>query len=272
MNNKPVLFIDSGIGGIPYCRDFLKKNPHETVYYLADHKNYPYGPREKEELKSILITLTEKLLKMTDPKIVVLACNTATLAALSSLRRKFPHVPFVGTVPAIKHAANASCNRKVGVLGTERTIEELHNLHLADDTLEITGITATELVDFVELYFDTSDENEKIKIVKKYIDLFREENVDTVVLGCTHFLFLIEEFRREAKPYFEIFDSLDGITKRIEYLLNENECALRAEKNHKPAHRLLVTGVQTSASLWEARAKAIGFNLSILETGYEQQY
>src|SRR5215510_518060 len=109
MDSRPVLFIDSGIGGIPYCMDFLKKNPREAVCYLAVQKNYPYGPLEKEELTHILITLVEKLIKKIDPNIVVLACNTATISAIASLRRNFPQVPFVGTVPAVKPAANA-CN------------------------------------------------------------------------------------------------------------------------------------------------------------------
>jgi glutamate racemase len=264
MNNKPVLFIDSGIGGIPYCMDFLKKNPHEAVCYLADHKNYPYGPREKEKLTEILISLLEKFLTKIEPKIAVLACNTATIAALSSLRERFTHLPFVGTVPAIKPAASASSNGKVGVLGTERTIEEIKSLNLADKSCEILGIAAPELVDFIELHFDSSGKEEKTKIVKKYIDLFRAENVDTLVLGCTHFLFLLEEFRREAAPYFEVFDSLAGITKRIEYLLDENNRLLRAQEDSVPAHRLFVTGKKTDDSLWERRAEVFAFNLVML--------
>jgi glutamate racemase len=261
MNNKPVLFIDSGIGGIPYCTDFLKKNPQESVCYLADHQNYPYGPRGKEELTAILISLLEKFLAKIEPKIAVLACNTATIAALSSLRENFTHLPFVGTVPAVKPAANASSNGKVGVLGTARTIEEINGLNLAENSCEIFGIAAPELVDFIELHFDNSEEKEKTKIVKKYVDLFKAENVDTLVLGCTHFLFLLDEFRREAAPYFKVFDSLEGITKRIEYLMDENGGSLRAEKDSRPVNRLFVTGKKASDSFWKKRAAAAGFNL-----------
>jgi len=245
--------------------DFIKKNPQEAVCYIADHKNYPYGPRGKEELTAILISLLEKLLTKIEPKIAVLACNTATIAALSSLRKNFTQIPFVGTVPAIKPAANASSNGKVGILGTERTIEEINSLNLADKSCEILGIAAPELVDFIELNFDNSEEEEKSKIVKKYVDLFRTENVDTLVLGCTHFLFLLEEFRCEAAPYFEVFDSLAGITKRIEYLLDENGNFLRAGKDSVPVHRLFVTGKKVSDSFWKKRAGALGFNLIMLD-------
>ena len=260
MCNRPVLFIDSGIGGIPYCRDFIKKNPQESICYLADHENFPYGPRKKEELTSILIKLMENYLGKIEPKIVVLACNTATIAALPSLREKFPHVLFVGTVPAVKPAAIACNNGKVGVLGTERTIEEIHSLNLADDQCEIYGIAAPELVDFIEKHFDNSCENEKQKITKKYINLFNEANVDTLVLGCTHFLFLQEEFRKEAfHSSIKVFDSLAGITKRIEYLLDKND--LRADKNCQPEYRLLLTGDTAQNTTWKIRAQSLGFKL-----------
>jgi glutamate racemase len=259
MNNKPVLFIDSGIGGIPYCMDFLKKNPNENVCYLADRENFPYGPRDNDEITYILIKLIENLLKKIEPKIIVLACNTATIAALPALRENFQQIPFVGTVPAIKPAASACNNGKVGVLGTTRTIEEVHRLNLADVSCEIFGIAAPELVDFIELHLDTSGENEKTEVVRKYIELFRAANVDTLVLGCTHFLLLLEEFKRESAPFFGIFDSLAGITKRIEYLLDEND--LRSKEDSPPLYRFLLTGNGNENSLWETRAESIGFNL-----------
>jgi glutamate racemase len=265
MDNRPVLFIDSGIGGLPYCMDFLKENPQEAVCYTADKKNFPYGPRGKEELSSILITLTEKLLKTVNPKIIVLACNTATISAIASMRHNFPQVPFVGTVPALKPAAVSSGNAKIGVLGTERTIEEIRGLHLVDDTCEIFGVAAPELVEFVELRFNKANQNEKNEIVKKYIEKFRAEDVKTIVLGCTHFLFLLEEFRREAVPNIKIFDSLDGITKRIEFLLDENDGALRCEKKFKPAHELLLNGTDTEDSFWQNFAQTNGFNFALLD-------
>ena len=264
MDNRPVLFLDSGVGGIPYCRHFLERNPQETVYYLADREHFPYGPRAKEEITAILISLTEKLLNKTDPKIAVLACNTASVSALAALLERFPKLPFVGTVPAIKPAAEASTNRKVGVLGTERTIKDICGLNLEDSQCEIFGIAAPELVEFVEQSFDKTNEEEKIEIVKKYTDPFRAEDIDTLVLGCTHFLFLIEEFRREAAPRIKIFDSLDGITKRIEFLLNENNGVLRAGKESPPERKLLLTGTQPPDSFWKNRAREYNFNLCLL--------
>jgi len=273
-NKNTVLFLDSGIGGLPYCLDFRKNNPHEEVCYLADTANFPYGPRAKDELSSILTALTEKLLKIKNPKIIVLACNTATISAIADLRKRFPEIPFVGTVPALKPASKITNNKKIGILGTERTISEIKSLNLTDDTCEITGISAPELVEFIEHNIDTADENTKKEIVKKYINIFREQNVDSLVLGCTHFLFLLEEFRREAAeqigcPKIDVFDSIEGITKRIEFLLDENDGLLRAEDTAYPVHSLLLTGDKTTLNRhallnWQTRAQVYGFKLNLL--------
>jgi len=272
MKNNPILFIDSGVGGIPYCRDFLKRNPQEAICYLADRGNFPYGPRGKDELISILTAHTEKLIKSIDPKIIVLACNTASVTALAHLRQKFPQLLFVGTVPAVKPAANACKSGRIGVLGSSRTIEDIRGLNLAGELensmknrYEIAGIAAPELVEFVEQRFDKADEAEKTEIVKKYINLFRAEGADTLVLGCTHFLYLLEEFRREAAPFIKVFDSLDGITKRIEYLLDENNGALRAVKGSKPEYCLLLTGTEPVEICWQKRASALNFKLRLLK-------
>ncbi|MCL2197051.1 MAG: glutamate racemase [Treponema sp.] len=267
MNNKPILFIDSGIGGLVYCMDFIKKCSQEEVCYLADRENFPYGQRAKDELAQILVSLTEKLIKKIDPKIIVLACNTAAVSALEPLRQNFPNIPFVGTVPAIKPAVNASKTGKIGVLGTARTINDPYNQHLVDECgkdCEIIGIAAPDLVEFIEQRFDKADKNEKIAIIKKYIDIFSSKGADALVLGCTHFLHLLEEFQNEAAPSIQIFDSLDGVTKRIEHLLDENNSVLRANPSSKPEYKLLLTDKEPPDSIWENRAQDLGFKLSLI--------
>lgn len=275
MNNSPVIFIDSGVGGLPYCRSFLDRNPRENVIYTADRLNFPYGQKNKEELIVILTDLTEKLIKLLNPKIMVLACNTASVSALGSLREKFPLLPFVGTVPAIKPAAKAAAGGKVGVLGTSRTIEDDYIQQLGE--CEIFGVAAPELVEFIEQRFDRADEEEKISIVRKYVEIFKAGGVNSIVLGCTHFLYLTEEFKREASPSITIFSSLEGITNRIEMLLDENDGALRANFNARGntrgdasraeqdcGFRLLLTGAEPIETSWIKKGEVFNFTPGLL--------
>jgi len=263
MDNKPVLFLDSGVGGIPYCRNFLQRNPSETVCYLADRAHFPYGKRGREELIAILASLMEKIVAAVNPKIAVLACNTATVSALAELRRLCSPLLFVGTVPAVKPAMQASKTGKVGVLGTARTIEDPYIQRLACGACEIIGVAAPELVEFVENRYFIADEKEKCEMVKKFIEPFRAAGADTLVLGCTHFLFLLEEFRREAAPSIKVFDSINGITRRIESLLDENNGALRAAGNARNQNRLILTGTQAPESIWQNLAEQLNFSLSL---------
>lgn len=268
MDSRPILFLDSGIGGIPYCRHFIRHNPEETVYYLADRAHFPYGTRGKEELTTLLIDIIEKLADMINPKIAVLACNTATISALAELRNRFPKLLFVGTVPAIKPAMQAGKTGKVGVLGTERTIQDPYINNLAGTGCRIVGIAAPELVEFVEKDFFNADKEEKIKMARRYINQFREAGADTLVLGCTHFLFLLDEFRQEAEPSVKVFDSIDGISHRVEALLDENNSALRAPRTvpkEKPKNYLLLTGKEEPDTSWQNLARDLGFTLSLLD-------
>jgi len=265
MNDRPVLYLDSGIGGIPYCRFFTKRNPSETVHYLADRKYFPYGPRKREELIDLLTSLVKKLMKSFNPKIVVVACNTASVSALDALRRNFPGVPFVGTVPAIKPAAKESKTGKVGVVATERTINDPYIRKLAGNTCEIVGIAAPDLVDFVEQRFAKADEKEKREIAGKYVKLFRDAGADCIVLGCTHFLFLKEQFVQEGAPDIKIIDSVSGVTLRAEFLLNENSGALRASGNAKEQCKFLVTGTEEADSAWHGWSDYLGFPLFLFD-------
>ena len=264
MEKRPVLFLDSGIGGIPYCRSFHRRNPGQSIVYLADRLHFPYGKREKDELAAIITGLMESVIPTINPKMVVLACNTATLAALSLLRERFPALRFVGTVPAVKPASLASKTGKIGVLGTEFTIKESYIRELAAQygNSEITGIAAPELVEFVEERLDSASPEEKREIVRRYLNRFRAAGVDAIVLGCTHFLFLEEDFRQEAAPDITVFESLEGISRRIESLLGETspEDAVSIAEN-----RLLLTGTAAPEPSWITWAERLGFSLSLLE-------
>jgi glutamate racemase len=261
---RPILFLDSGTGGIPYCRLFHERNPDENIVYLADRQYFPYGNKSKDALTAILTKHVKKLNDIVNPKIAVIVCNTASLASLPQLRANFPTLPFVGTVPAVKPAALATKTGKIGVLATELTINEPYIRELAAQYGgTLIGIAAPELVEFAEKRLDSSTPEEKAKLARDYINRFRTTGADVLVLGCTHFLFLLDYFRREAAPDITVFESLEGISQRIESLLAET---YPQEKNEPPAKNLfLLSGTEKPETVWLERAKQLGFTLSLLE-------
>ena len=273
--DRPVLFLDSGIGGIPYCRHFCERNTREKIVYLADRLHFPYGNRKREELAEILTSLVEQIIEMYNPKIAVLACNTATLAALSGLRNKFPKLPFVGTVPAVKPAVLASKTGRIGVLGTELTINDPYIRELAAQfgSCEITGIAAPELVELAENRLESLSAEERKTIANNYLDRFREAGADVIVLGCTHFLFFLEDFRQAAVPDITVFESVDGISHRIGSLLDEfNSKEQPEEQNNEKQIRtpcnqysFLLTGSSAPEPSWINWADRLGFSLLLLE-------
>jgi glutamate racemase len=280
MDTRPVVFLDSGIGGIPYCADFHRRNPSEKVLYVADRAHFPYGKRSREDLEKILGDLMERLIALAEPKLAVLACNTATVSAIDFLRARFPNIPFVGTVPAVKPAVSASEKRHIGILGTERTIADPYIAELAaryGPDCAITAIAAPELVDFVEYRYAKAGAGERLDAALPHIRKFREAGADALVLGCTHFLFLLEEFRRAAAPDIKIYDSIDGISRRVESLLDEDQGRLRTSALSVTGtlsatgagaggpNIFYITGTEAPEPSWWDRADSLGFNLALLD-------
>jgi glutamate racemase len=268
MDNRPVLFLDSGIGGFPYFRRFRRNNPGERLVYVADREYFPYGPLDRPELVRRLEELLGRIVRRLDPKLVVLACNTATVSALAELRERFPALPFVGTVPAVKPAIRQSRKGHIGVLGTERTVGDPYITKLAAEAgpdCAVTAIAAPDLVEFVERRFAGSAVEERLAAVLPYIGQFRRAGADAVVLGCTHFIFLLEDFKAAA-PDMSFHDSVEGVCCRAETLLEKGD--LRAASPFAGGEDLLlITGSAAPEQAWQDWA--ISFALA-LKT--EQEY
>jgi glutamate racemase len=234
------------------------------VLYIADKKNFPYGEKTKNELVTILIRLTERIQKFFSPALIVLACNTASVSALSELRQRFPATDFVGTVPAVKPALIYSVKKNIAVIGTERTLADDYITRIAEEAAgggAITRIAAGELVDFVEYRLEYSGKAERITLVKKYTDEARKRGADALALGCTHFLFLLDEFREAAEPYIRVFDSINGVCGRIESVLSKKKPPSPITRRAGQPNPLLVTGGKAldAAEQWDLRAER--FNL-----------
>jgi glutamate racemase len=222
VDEKTIVFVDSGKGGIPYFDFFRARNPAVNAVYVADTKHFPYGKKTKAELVTILSRLVETVRGKYDPALIALVCNTASVSALAELRSAFPRIPFVGTVPAVKPAIENSVSGVIGVLGTERTIDDPYIDGIAaaaEKKCRIERLAAPELVAFVEQQFETASHAERAGRILPYIAYFREHNADGIVLGCTHFLLLKDDFVKAGMPDMRVYDSVEGVTKRIERLL-----------------------------------------------------
>jgi glutamate racemase len=266
---NPVIFFDSGIGGLPYYQYFCMRNPEETVVYVADRVNFPYGPKSKETLVDLLVYLVSQLVCL-KPKLMVAACNTASVSALPALREAFPAFPFVGTVPAIKPAVIESVSRRVGVLGTDRTIDDPYIAELAAKygaDVVITSIAAPDLVEFTENRGIDVAEVEKQHMVSPYIERFRNAGADAVVLGCTHFLLLLDVFRDAASPDIKIYESIEGVSRRAEAILDEGNLRatdIDAVTSGANKNLFLLTGSSPIEQIWRQRALSLNMDIRLL--------
>lgn len=206
-------FLDSGSGGLPYLAQLRLHAPGATCVYLADTLNFPYGEKTRNEVIRFASEAAARLLDRFSPEVIVVACNTMSVAALSALRERFS-VPFVGTVPAVKLAASASKNRKIGLLATERTVCDPYTDDLISrfaPDCEFTRIGDSVLVSRIERELVSAPPELRLEAVRPSVERFREAGVDTIILACTHFLHVEREIREAAGPDIQVIDSRDGV-------------------------------------------------------------
>ncbi len=217
--NRMIGVFDSGIGGLTtlsVIRDLL---PNENFLYYADSKNNPYGEKSEEELFTIVCNIVELLIKR-DVKIIVVACNTATTKCIKKLREKYSDMIFIGTEPAIKVACDKNYKNTL-VMATPGTIksERVHDLIRMNKKPDqkITLLSCKGLADTIE--FGTKDDIDKLlkKLLKKYVN----KNIDSIVLGCTHYPHCKRNIRK-IFPDIELIDGNMGVAKQVKKVLEEN--------------------------------------------------
>lgn len=217
-------YLDSGVGGLPYLRSLLDARPKSSCVYIADVKNFPYGEKSKESVISCSTSCVKKIIDKFSPKVIVVACNTISVAALDSLRLTFPGTLFVGTVPALKLAASVTKTKIIGLLATNRTINDPYTKKLIDDfafDCKVIPLGAAKLITFIEHQYFCATKNEKLSAIKPTMDYFLGEGCDTVVLACTHFLNMVGDFIEASGGKLSIIDSREGVTKQAIKLLND---------------------------------------------------
>ena len=210
------VFIDSGVGGIPYMMKLLEKKPEASCIYVADTANFPYGEKSHEQVVDCVKALVQKICEKFTPKVIVIACNTMSVNALEAARKAFPDIQFVGTVPAIKLAASFSKKRRIGLLATHATCENPYNIELKEKfaaDCEIINRPDPDLISFIEHNAFTASREECLKAVQPAVKYFREQNCDVMILGCTHFLNFTDVFEEAAAPDIKVVDSVDGVVR-----------------------------------------------------------
>jgi glutamate racemase len=210
---------DSGVGGISVLRAIREQLPEESVLYFGDQGHIPYGSRPMEQIRIFSETITKFLLEK-EAKIVVVACNTASAAALKYLREKFPAVQFVGMEPAVKPAAEHTHTGKVGVLATPATFQGALYASLVErfaNGVELFQSTCPGLVQQVEMGNIAGDETRRI--LENALLPMLDERIDTVVLGCTHYPFVIPLIQQIVGAGIRVIDPAPAIAKQTERLL-----------------------------------------------------
>ena len=214
MDNRPICFFDSGIGGATILKEVIRLLPNEGYIYYADSINNPYGNKSKEELFSIVDNVVSKLL-LYDPKIIVCACNTATAMVLNDIRKKYPSITFIGTEPAVKVVYDNYRDKKTIVLTTKGTgeSERFQELFHKYETENCKLVVAPELANLIENNKDTSFYLSNLLI--DYTD------TEVVVLGCTHFPLAKDTIRNILGDVLFVDGSV-GIANRIKSLIKPN--------------------------------------------------
>ena len=221
MSSAPVGLLDSGIGGLSVWREIVRLLPQEHTVYYADTAYCPYGPKTQEEIIARAVHITDFLLAK-QAKLIILACNTATAAAIDYLRKQYK-VPFVGMEPAVKPAALLSKSGVVGVLATRGTFkgrlyhETVERFAAHTTVIEQCGDGLVELIEAGK-----SDAPETDALLRKYIVPMLEAGADHIVLGCTHYPFLIPAIWKITGDAIELLNPAPAVAQQVKQLLTQH--------------------------------------------------
>ena len=217
--NSPIGVFDSGIGGISILRAIREQIPAEPIIYFGDQGHVPYGSRSMEQIQSFSEAITRFLLAQ-GAKIIVVACNTASAAALKYLREKFPDIPFVGMEPAVKPAAEHTQTGRVGVLATPATFQGALYSSVVErfaNGVELLQDTCPGLVQQIEQGNLGGEETRRI--LEEALLPMLEKNIDTVVLGCTHYPFVIPLIQQIVGDNVRVIDPAPSVAKQARRML-----------------------------------------------------
>lgn len=262
----PIGVFDSGVGGLSVLREMRSNFPHEDIVFLADQDHVPYGPRPLEQVRDFSEAITRFLLAQ-GAKIIVVACNTASAAALHKLRELFPEVPFVGMEPAVKPAAERTLSGVVGVLATPATFQgELYNsvVERFAKGIKVLQNTCDGLVDQIE-----QGELDSLKtgaILEAALKPMIAQGVDHVVMGCTHYPFVIPLIKEIVGSDIEVIDPAPAVARQVGRVLDAHE--MRTSVSAQGTVQYLTTG--DPAKLRQLLPRLIGSDGIVRQLSWEK--
>lgn len=218
--SSPIGVYDSGVGGLAVLAEVRRLLPGEDIVYFADSGFFPYGPRPAAEIRERAEAVTRELLEH-GVKLIVVACNTATSAAIAHLRTTF-EVPFVGMEPALKPAAESTLSGKVALLVTPGTARGQKLAALIDRygaEVSIQAIEAPGLAERVEA--GAIDDDETRQLVRRYVAPVRDSGADVLVLGCTHYVFLRDVIEGEAGEGVMVIEPSEAVARQVKRVLSD---------------------------------------------------
>lgn len=219
-NSNAIGFFDSGIGGTSIWREITSLLPLEDTIYLADSKNAPYGKESHDKIIQLCIKNTEFLLQQRC-KLIVVACNTATTNAISHLREAYD-VPFIGIEPAIKPAALQTKSNSIGILATKGTLSSSLFSRTSDkigskiNIIEQVGTGLVELIENGKIHSEEMNE-----LLRTYLTPMLNQNIDSLVLGCSHYPYLIPQIKKITSNRINIIDSGLAVARQTEAILTK---------------------------------------------------
>lgn len=228
-NDRPIGVFDSGVGGLTVLKEILRVVPYENILYFGDTARVPYGPRDLKEVRKFVFKITSFLYEK-KVKLIVIACNTSTAAALDDLKKEFD-VPIVGVIePGARTAAYTTKNKIVGVIATEGTVASRaydREIEKIDSSIKLYSVPAPLLVDYIEKGILKGERLRKV--IKNYTDPLLEKNIDVLILGCTHFPLVEKQILEYSSGRIKVISSAVETAKDVKKILEEKNLANRSD-------------------------------------------
>ncbi|MFM2024061.1 MAG: hypothetical protein RLZZ56_74 [Actinomycetota bacterium] len=243
VNDAPIGIFDSGVGGLTVARAIIDQLPNESIIYVGDTANTPYGPKSIEEVRRLALDVMDRLVDE-GVKLLVIACNSASAAVLRDARQRYTEargIPVVEVIqPAVRRAVASTRNNHVGVIGTQATVssQAYEDAFAAAVDIDITTAACPRFVEFVERGITSGPE--LLKVAEEYLAPVRDAGVDTLVLGCTHYPLLTGAISYVMGDGVTLVSSAEETAKDVYRTLNAND--LLRTSSDSPVYRFQATG------------------------------